>query len=118
MTEIGITSDGRGHCCCFGFYERKLVSDKYDFGLRTSLSGDVDEPSAVDLRAILGRQIVSKLPTKFRSENNGRFIAMTYTNKVLAVCDTLESLNEKIAAMHLKENYYIERLGHNTIAQI
>ena len=118
MTQICSTLETKGHCSYSGFYERKLVSDKYDFGLRKSLSEDLEEPSAVDLRAILGRQIVSKLPTRFRSENNGRFIAVTYTGKVLAICDTLESLNKEIAKKNLKENYYIERLGHSTIAQI
>ncbi|MCJ7423691.1 hypothetical protein MUP01_05420 [Candidatus Bathyarchaeota archaeon] len=118
MTEMGITLGTRGHCSCFGFCERKLVSDKYDFGFRRSLLEDTDELSAVDLRAILGRQIVSGLPTPFRIRNNGRFIAVTFTGKILAVCDTLESLNEEIARKNLKENYYIERLGHSTIAQI
>jgi len=91
---------------------------KYDLNLRRSLLVDYEEPSAVELRATFGRQIVSKLPTEFRSENNGRFIAITFTGKVLAVCDTLESLNKEIAKKTLKENYYIERIGYSTIAQI
>jgi len=118
MTQIGITLEPTGHCSSSEFYERKRVWDKYACGLRRSLSKEIEELSAVDLRAILGRQIVSKLSTQYRLENNGRFIAVTYTSKVLAVCNTLESLNKEIAGMHLKENYYIERLGHNTIAQI
>jgi hypothetical protein len=83
-----------------------------------SLLVDSEEPNAVELRAILGRQMVSKLPTRFSAENKNRFVAVTYTGKVLAVCNTLEALNKEIAGKHLKENYYIERLGHSTIAQI
>ena len=118
MTQIGIALESWHHCPCFGFYEKKLVSDKYDFGLWRSSLKDIEELNDVDLRAILGRQIVSKLPNRFRIENNGRFIAVTYTNKVLAVCDTLEALNKEIAGKNLKENYYIERIGHSAIAQI
>jgi hypothetical protein len=115
---MGITLESKIRCSCFGLYERKLVSDKYDFGFRRSLFEDTEELNAVELRAILGRQIVSKLSTRFRTENNGRFVAVTYTGKVLAVCDTLEALNKEIAKKDLKENYYIERLGYSTIAQI
>jgi hypothetical protein len=77
-----------------------------------------EAPNDVEMRANLGRQIVSNLPVHFRSKNEGRFIAVTYTSKILAVCNNLEALNKEIAGMHLKENYYIERLGHSTIAQI
>lgn len=118
MAQIGTTLEKKGHCACFGFYDRRLLSSKYDFCLRRPLLADYEEPNAVELRANLGRQVVSKLPTRFRIENNGRFIAVTYTGKVLAVCNTLEALNKEIAEMHLKENYYIERLGFSTIAQI
>jgi hypothetical protein len=79
---------------------------------------DIEEPNAVELRAALGRQIVSNLSTQFKKQNNGRFVAVTYVGKFLAVCNTLESLNKEIAKKNLKENYYIERLGHSTIAQI
>jgi hypothetical protein len=118
MTQIDIALESGHHCPCFGLYEKKLVSNKYDFGLWRSLSKDIEELNDVDLRAIQGRQIVSKLPNRFRRENNGRFIAVTYTNKVLVVCDTLEALNKEIAKKNPKENYYIERLGYSTIAQI
>jgi len=95
-----------------------LICGKYDVYLRKSLLVNYDVPSDVELRAALGREIVSKLPTHFRSENNGRFIAVTFTGKVLAVCDTLESLNKEIEKKNLKENYYIERIGYRTITQI
>ena len=90
---------------------------RYDAYLRKSLLDSYEE-SSVELRATLGRQIVSKLPSQFSAENNGRFIAVTYTGRVIAVCNTLEALNKKVAEKHVKENYYIERLGYSTIAQI
>lgn len=118
MAQICIALESGQHCSYFGFYKKKLVSDKYDFGLWRSSLKNIEELNDVDLRAILGRQIVSKLRNRFRIQNNGRFIAVTYTNKVLAVCDTLEALNKEIAGKNLKENYYIERLGYSAIAQI
>lgn len=118
MAQFGTTLEKEGRCACFGLYGRKLLSSKYDLSLRRSVLADYEELNAVELRAIFGRQIVSNLSASFRKENNGRFIALTYTGKVLAVCNTLEALNKEIAEMHLKENYYIERLGFSTIAQI
>jgi hypothetical protein len=73
---------------------------------------------AAESKAKLGRQIVSNFPVKFRSENKGRFIAVTFTGVVLAVCDTLEGLNKEIVKRNVKENYYIERIGYHEVAQI
>ena len=78
----------------------------------------VEEPNAVELRARLGRQIVATLPAKFLAENNGRYVAVTYTGRVLAVCDTLEDLNSELARQQPKENYYLERIGYRAITQI
>jgi ParB family chromosome partitioning protein len=75
-------------------------------------------PDIVVTKADLGRQIVSNLPFEFLSKNHGRFVAVTFTRKILAVCDTLEALNRKIAEKDMKENYYIARIGYATIAQI
>jgi len=120
MAQSILILEKKGHCPCFGLLEGKILSSygKYDLGLRRSVFVDYEEPNVVEARATLGRQIISNLPMRFREENNGRFIAVTYTGKVLAVCNTLEALNKEIAKMHLKENYYIERLGYSTIAQI
>jgi len=120
MTQSTIILEKKGHCPCFGFYGGKILSSyaKYDLSLRRTILIDYEEPTDVELRATLGKQIVSNLPTRFKKENNGRFIAVTFTNKVLAVCDSLESLNKEIAKKNLKENYYIERLGYSAIAQI
>ena len=120
MAQSTLILEKKARCPCSGFYERKILSSysKYDLGLRRLLLGEYEEPTGVELRATLGRQIVSNLPTRFRKENNGRFIAVTYTGKVLAVCNTLEALNKEVGEKHIKENYYIERFGHSTITQI
>jgi hypothetical protein len=119
MKQLGTSLERIGCCPCFGFRERKLVLDKYDFHFRVPLSADIEEISDVDLRATLGRQIVSKLLSpEAKSKYKGRFIAVTYTGKILAICDTLEVLNQRITKMHLEENYYIERVGYSTITQI
>jgi hypothetical protein len=109
-----------GCCSYFRHAERRstLICSKYDSYLRKSLLGNYEQPSTVELRAVLGRQIVSELPKGFKSKNYGRFVAVTFTGKVLAVCDTLESLNNEIVKKNLKENYYIERIGYRTITQI
>jgi hypothetical protein len=76
------------------------------------------EESDVEMRARLGRQIVSNLPIQFRENNKGRFIAVTFRGRVLSVCDTLESLNRELAGRKIEENYYIERIGYTAIAQV
>jgi hypothetical protein len=118
MAQIGRNLETTGHCSHFGFCERRLFASKYDIGFCKPQLVSFEEPSAVELRASLGREIVASLPRLFREKNNGQFVAVTYTGKVLTVCSNLEELNKKIAEMHLHENYYIERLGYATIAQI
>ena len=109
------------------FYENlespiPLVCD-YKLWLRSVLAKTVpleyeyEEPD-VEMRARLGRQIVSNLPIRFRENNKGRFIAVTFRGQVLSVCDTLESLNRELAGRKIEENYYIERIGYTAIAQV
>ena len=71
-----------------------------------------------EMMAKKGKQIISNLPTKFQSDNYGKFVAVTFTGKILVICDSLEELYREIAKKNLKENCYIERIGHNVIAQI
>jgi hypothetical protein len=118
MAQTCLNKEATGYSSCFGFYGRRLLANKYDCGLRRPLSVNPEEPNAVEFRAMIGRTIVSALKKQFRIENNGKFVAVAYTGRVLAVCGNLEELNQKIAGMQLKENYYIERLGHSTITQI
>jgi len=90
---------------------------KYDLDFWKCLSEGA-EPNIIELKADLGRQIVSDLPFEFKVKNHGQFVAVTFTGKILTVCDTLKALNEEIAKKELKENYYIGRIGYSTIAQI
>ena len=106
-----------GYCSSNRFYGI-LGYRKYDPDLRKCLVTETEDLDAVELRANLGRQIVSNLAFKFVLENRGRFVAVTFTGKTLAVCDTLVALNKEIAKKDLKENYYIARIGYSTIAQI
>jgi hypothetical protein len=109
-------------CCCSFLRSngRRLlpVYGKYDLSSWRLNSAGYEEPNIIELRAALGRQIISELPAKFRSENKGRFVAITFTRKVLAICETLEDLNKEIAKKKLRENYYIERIGYTSITQI
>jgi hypothetical protein len=118
MTKIGRSLETIGHCSYLGFCKRRLLASKYDFGFWKSQLVNFEEPNAVELRSTLGREIVSNLPRSFKKENNGRFVAVTYTSKVLAVCDSLDALHTKLAKINPNENYYIARLGYSTVAQI
>lgn len=107
------------------FYRCPLLDTKFPFyhvldprlRFRPSLI-TVEEPANVEVKAMLGRQIVSNLPLHFRMDNKGRFVAVTFTGNILAVCDTLEDLNKELVRKDIKENYYIERIGYSAIAQI
>ena len=77
-----------------------------------------EQPSDVQLRANLGRQIISRLPTSYKIRNKGRFVAVTFRGRIISLSDTLEALNQNVAKKGLKENYYIARLGFDEIAQI
>jgi hypothetical protein len=110
-------------CSCFGYAERQLSHAYGQYGycdsyVRKSQLVGFEQPSSIQLRANLGRQIISRLPTSYKVKNKGRFIAVTFTGRIIAVNDTLEVLNKNVARMGLKENYYIARLGFDEIAQI
>ena len=77
-----------------------------------------EEESELEMQAKLGEAAVLRLPVKFRQENHGRYIAITFSAKILAVSDTLEELNQKLADMELSENYYLHRIGFPTITEI
>jgi len=81
-------------------------------------AGLLPEEPSVEFRAKRGKEIVSRLDGKFRSDNEGHYVAVTLRGRVLAVSDTLETLNKKLANMKIRENYHIERLGHDVITEI
>ena len=110
-------------CVCHGKVEGTRafgIYGKYGFcGFMHKPSfANFDQPSSLELRVALGKEIVSKLPNKMKRENNGRFIAITLkSGKVIAICDSIESLNKQIRTQQIRENYYIERLGYSTFAE-
>lgn len=105
------------HCFPHDFYTMRNHFNYYSTFCRNFLE-EFDEPSAIDLKANLGKEIISDLPSKFKLENNGRYVAVTFTRKILAITDNLEALNKSLAKMDLKENYYIDRIGYDNIAQL
>ena len=105
------------HCSPHDFYRMRNHFNYFSTFCRNILE-EFDEPSALDLKANLGKEIISNLPSIFRLENNGRYVAVTFTGKILAITDSLEALNKSIAKMDLKENYYIDRIGYKNIAQL
>lgn len=81
----------------------------------------VEAPSLqenLDREIELGEKLISHLPAEFKSKNRGKFIAITYDNKILAVCDSLAILNEELCRIDPHQNYYIARIGYDSIARI
>lgn len=93
------------------------IFSKYEIG-SWKFNSAPKEITDIELRASLGREIISELPMDFKTKNYGKFIAITFSRHILAVCDTLQQLNRELAKTSLKENYYIEKIGFRTIAQI
>ena len=104
------------HCSAHHFYG---IPNHFNYGTCCrNILEEIDEPSAIDLKADLGKEIISNLSSTFKLENNGRYVAITFTGKILTTTDSLEALNKSIAKMDLKENYYIDRIGYDNIAQL
>lgn len=106
------------YCPSYRSYETRRLYHRFDPHLWKCLPELSEEPSTVELKADLGRYIVANLSSVFKSKNHGRFVAVTFSGKILTVCNTLETLNNEIAKKKMKENYYIARIGYNTIAQL
>lgn len=82
---------------------------------------EVETPSlqeSLEIEAKLGEELISRLPHELKSRNIGKFIAITYDNKILAICDSLEILNEKLRHEKPRQNYYMAKIGHDSIARI
>ena len=66
----------------------------------------------------LGRKLVSKLPSKFREENQGKFIAIGLkSGDVIAIKDSLEDMHKELALNRPKEDYYLEHLGFDYVTE-
>jgi len=113
-------------CSCFQHVEGRPAQiygkySIYDSYMRKSPLVSFEKPSIVQLRASLGKGIVANLPAAFKKKNEGRFVAVTFSGSIIAVCDTLEALNKEIVKKKLRENrenYYIERIGYPVVTQI
>jgi hypothetical protein len=109
-------------CSCFGYAGRTSNGyGKYGFcesHIRSFPIVSFNEPDTIEMRVSLGKDIISHLPEAFKQRNKGRFLAVTLSGNVVAVCPSLEALNEEIVRKQIRENYYIERLGHSTMADI
>ena len=71
-----------------------------------------------DAMVNLGRKLVSKLPLKFREENRGKFVAVGLkSGKVLAIKDSLDSMNQELAVNRPNEDYYLEHLGFEYVTE-
>lgn len=114
---MALTLEKTSYCPSYRFHGHKIYH-KYNPRLWKCLPDVSAEPTVVELKAELGRKIVANLPFDFKSRNHGRFVAVTFSGKTLTVCNTLETLNKEISKMKMNENYYIARIGYNTIAQL
>jgi hypothetical protein len=82
------------------------------------LNTEMERQLDLETQMKLGEQVIESLPEHFRCENEGRFVAVTFRGNVLALSNDLVELNEKLATLHLKENYYLSKLGSETITEI
>lgn len=74
--------------------------------------------SMLQREARLGEKTVSTLPKRFLQDNHGKYLAIYYSGKVLAIADTLGELNDKLAEAKPRENYYLCRLGYPSLCRI
>jgi len=68
--------------------------------------------------ADLGEKVVNALPKRFLRRNHGKYLAITYSGKRLALEDTLGELNEHLAREMPDENYYVCRIGYPSLSRI
>ena len=79
---------------------------------------EVPKINPTELKAIKGMEIINAMPLEFKKRNRGKFIAITYTGKILLLSESLISLNEGLSKIEIDENYYIDKIGYKTITKI
>lgn len=104
---------------------RKQLKELSDYNLKLSqqmkpLSNDqMDKDWEKIMRqADVGKDVIENLPSEFKKQNYGRFVAATLSGKILSCKDTLDELNEELNNIDLDENYYVTKIGFKTITEI
>jgi len=69
-------------------------------------------------QADVGKDVIENLPSEFKKQNYGKFVAVTLSGKILLCEDTLDELNEELNNIDLDENYYVTKIGFKTITEI
>ncbi|GAF75600.1 unnamed protein product [marine sediment metagenome] len=81
--------------------------------------GDGSESiSNKQIRIQLGKQIVASLPIKTLKENFGKFIAVSFSGKIITINESFQELNKEIISQGLTENFYVTRIGHESLTNI
>ena len=95
---------------------------KYHLMLNQALwevpTDDLADQELIEVKPKMGEQLIEQLPVDFKQRNLGKFIAITFEGQIVAVKESLESLNEYLAHNEPTEDYYLARIGYNSIAQI
>lgn len=75
--------------------------------------------SGPEFEVSLGERLVALLPEEFVHRNQGKFIAISFTNgSVLCVAPTLAELNTEMVRRKIRENCYVKKLGSDAVATI
>ena len=103
---------------CYAYHDLMDYNRTYLETLKCYFNSYLEEPNEVTIKAERGALMVSQLPDNFKAINSGKFIAMTFSGKILAIRENLKDLNEQLAKIDVMENYYIERIGFGIMTQI
>jgi hypothetical protein len=77
------------------------------------------QESSAEMIADIGEEAISKQGPEFIAANIGRFVAVSLaSDKILAMADTMEQLNQELVKKKIKENCYVKKLGSSTVAEI
>ena len=67
---------------------------------------------------MIGKKIIDGFSDEFKRSNHGRYIAITMQGKIISLQDTLTELNDDLGNKKLPKEYYVARLGYDTITTI
>lgn len=78
----------------------------------------IESISNKQLRITLGKKIVASLSKKTLDENFGKFIAVSFSGKIITINESFQELNKEIISQDLNENFYVTRIGYESLSTI
>ena len=81
-------------------------------------TGEISLELQLQAEVIQGEELVGGLSSRFLKRNHGKYMAITYGGKILALERTLEKLNGRLSKIEIKENYYLCRIGFSSLGRV